>query len=60
MARFISLLIEGTDKNPAFSKSQTLQVNNKDLRLPSHTAVVPLDWDDDGKIDLLVSNKEVV
>ncbi|MEK6678794.1 MAG: hypothetical protein AABY39_05195, partial [Nitrospirota bacterium] len=41
-------------------KSQTLQVNNKELRLPSHTAAIPLDWDDDGKIDLLVSNKEVV
>ena len=51
---------EGTDKNPAFSKSQTLQVNNKDLRLPSHTAAIPFDWDDDGKIDLLVSNKKIV
>jgi hypothetical protein len=50
----------GDNKNHAFGKSQTLQVNNKDLRLPSHTAVVPLDWDDDGKIDLLVSNKKVV
>ncbi|MFZ3064781.1 MAG: VCBS repeat-containing protein [Nitrospirota bacterium] len=51
---------EGNDKNPAFGKSQTLQVNNKDLRLPSHTAAIPFDWDDDGKIDLLVSNKKVV
>ncbi|MBI5042572.1 MAG: VCBS repeat-containing protein [Nitrospirae bacterium] len=51
---------EGDSKNPAFGKSQILQVNNKELRLPSHTAVVPLDWDDDGKIDLLVSNKKVV
>ncbi len=48
---------EGTDKNPAFGKSQTLQVNNKELRLPSHTAVIAMDWDDDGKIDLLVSNR---
>ncbi len=50
----------GDNKNLAFGKAQMLQVNNKDLRLPSHTAVVPLDWDDDGKIDLLVSNKKVV
>ena len=50
----------GDNKNHAFGKSQTLQVNNKDLRLPSHTSVVPLDWDDDGKIDLLVVNKEVI
>ena len=51
---------EGDGKNPAFGKSQTLQVNNKELRLPSHTAVIALDWDDDGKIDLLVSNKKIV
>ncbi len=50
----------GDNKNHAFGKPQTLQVNNKDLRLPSYTSVVPLDWDDDGKIDILVVNKEIV
>lgn len=51
---------EGNDKNPIFSKSRTLQVNNEELRLPSYTSVIALDWDNDGKIDLLVSNKKMV
>jgi WD40 repeat protein len=49
---------EGDGKNPKFSKLQTVQVNNKELKLPNSTSVIALDWDDDGKTDLLVSNKE--
>ena len=51
---------EGSSKVPKFGKPQTLQVNNKEIRLPTNTAVIPIDWDDDGKIDLLVFNKKVV
>lgn len=51
---------EGNAKFPKFGKPQALQVNNKELKLPSPTSVVALDWDDDGKTDLLVSHKEVV
>ncbi len=51
---------EGDSKTPKFNKAQTLQVNNNELKLPGPTSVIALDWDDDGKIDLLVSNKEVV
>ena len=49
---------EGDSKNPKFGKPQLLQVNNKELKLPGPTSVIALDWDDDGKTDLLVSNKE--
>lgn len=49
---------EGGSKNPKFSKPQTVQVNGKELKLPNSTSVVALDWDDDGKTDLLISNKE--
>jgi WD40 repeat protein len=49
---------EGDSKNPKFSKPQTVQVNGKELKLPNSTSVIALDWDDDGKTDLLVSNKE--
>lgn len=49
---------EGDNKNPKFSKPQIVQVNGKELKLPNSTSVVALDWDDDGKTDLLVSNKE--
>lgn len=49
---------EGDSKNPKFGKPQMLQVDNKELKLPGPTSVIALDWDDDGKIDLLVSNKE--
>ncbi len=51
-------LNEGDSKKPKFGKAQTLQVNNKELKLPSPTSVIALDWDDDGKTDLLISNKE--
>lgn len=51
---------EGDSKNPKFSKAQTLQVNNKEFRLPSPTSVIVIDWNDDGKTDLLISNKEIV
>jgi len=37
-----------------------LQENNKELKLPGPTSVIALDWDDDGKADLLVSNKDKV
>ncbi len=49
---------EGDSKTPKFSKPQTVQVNGKELKLPNSTSVIALDWDDDGKTDLLVSNKE--
>ncbi len=49
---------EGDSKNPKFGKPQLLQVNNKELKLPGPTSVIALDWDDDGRADLLVSNKE--
>ena len=49
---------EGDMKNPKFSKPQTVQVSNKEVALPGTTSVVALDWDDDGRTDLLVSNKE--
>ncbi len=48
---------EGDNKNPTFGKAQALQVNNKELKLSSPTSVIAVDWDDDGKTDLLVSNK---
>ena len=48
---------EGDSKNPKFSKPQMLQANNKEVALPGPTSVIALDWDDDGKIDLLVANK---
>ena len=51
---------EGNIKFPKFGKPQTLQVNNKELKLTSPTSVAALDWDDDGKIDLLISNKKMV
>jgi len=51
---------EGNAKFPKFGKAQVLQVNNKELKLPSQTSIAALDWDDDGKIDLLVSNKGLV
>ena len=51
---------EGNSKNPKFGKSQTVHVNNKVLKLPSSTSIIALDWDDDGKIDLLVSHKAVI
>lgn len=50
---------EGDSKNPKFNKPQTVHVNNKELKLPNSTSVIALDWDDDGKIDLLVSHKAV-
>lgn len=51
---------EGDSKTPRFGEFiQTLQVNNKELKLPSRTSVAALDWDDDGKTDLLVSNIKV-
>jgi len=50
---------EGDNKNPKFAKAQTLQVNNKEFKLPSPTSVIAVDWDDDGKTDLLISNKEL-
>lgn len=49
---------EGDSKNPKFSKAQMLQVDNKELKLPNNTSVIAVDWDKDGKTDLLVSNKE--
>jgi hypothetical protein len=49
---------EGDSKNPKFSNAQILQVNNKEFKLPSPTSVIAVDWNDDGKTDLLVSNKE--
>lgn len=51
---------EGNSKNPKFGKPQTLQTNNKEIKLLSQTSVIALDWDDDGKIDLLVSNEATV
>lgn len=50
---------KGDSINPKFGKAQTLQVNNKELKLLSPTSVIAGDWDDDGKTDLLVSNKEI-
>ena len=49
---------EGDSKNPKFGKAQMLQVDNKELKLPSNTSVIAVDWNEDGKTDLLVSNKE--
>ncbi|MFZ3065434.1 MAG: VCBS repeat-containing protein [Nitrospirota bacterium] len=49
---------EGDNKNPKFGKERTLQVNNKEFKLQSPTSVIAVDWDDDGKTDLLVSNRE--
>ena len=49
---------EGDSKSPKFGKPQMLQANNKEVMLPGSTSVIALDWDDDGKTDLLVSNKE--
>ena len=51
---------EGDSKNPKFGNAQTVHVNNKELKLPTPTSVIAVDWDDDGKMDILVSNKEVV
>ena len=51
---------EGSSKNPKFGKAQTLQVNNKEFRLPSPTSVIAVDWNDDGKTDLLISNKGLI
>lgn len=51
---------EGDSKNPKFGKAQAIQVNNKELKLLSPTSVIALDWDDDGKIDLLISNKGLI
>ncbi|MFZ3089417.1 MAG: VCBS repeat-containing protein [Nitrospirota bacterium] len=51
---------EGDNKNPKFSKANTLQANNKELKLQSPTSVIAVDWDDDGKTDLLISNKELI
>jgi hypothetical protein len=51
---------EGDSKNPKFSKPQTVQVNNKELKLLNPTSVIALDWDDDGRTDLLVSHKAVI
>ena len=51
---------EGDSKNPRFSNAQILQVNNKELKLPSPTSVIAVDWDDDGKTDLLISNKGLI
>jgi WD40 repeat protein len=51
---------EGDNKRPLFKKPFTIQVNNKELKLPSPTSVIALDWNDDGKTDLLVANKEIV
>lgn len=51
---------EGSAKAPKFGKAQILQVNNKELKLPSPTSVIAMDWDNDGKMDFLVSNKKVV
>jgi hypothetical protein len=51
---------EGDNKNPTFGKAQTLHVNNKELKLQSPTSIIAVDWDDDGKTDLLVSNKGII
>lgn len=51
---------KGSSKNPKFGKAQTLQVNNKEFKLPSPTSVIAVDWDDDGKTDLLISNKGLI
>jgi hypothetical protein len=48
---------EGDSKNTKFGKPQMLQANNKEVALPGPTSVIALDWDDDGKTDLLVANK---
>ena len=48
---------EGDSKNPKFGKGQILHVNNKEFKFASHSSVAALDWDDDGKIDLLIYNK---
>ena len=48
---------KGDTKNPKFDEVQTLQVNSKELILPYNTSVIALDWDDDGKTDILVSNQ---
>ncbi len=47
---------EGGSKNPIFGSPLTLHVNDVEFKLPSRTSVTALDWDDDGKTDLLVSN----
>lgn len=35
-------------------------INDVEFKLPSRTSVTALDWDDDGRTDLLVSNKEKI
>lgn len=51
---------EGDSKSPQFGKPQTLRmINDVEFKLPSRTSVTALDWDDDGKTDLLVSNIKV-
>ncbi|MFZ3065481.1 MAG: VCBS repeat-containing protein [Nitrospirota bacterium] len=49
---------EGDIKFPKFGNALALQVNNEELKLPSPASVIALDWNDDGKTDLVVSNKE--
>lgn len=51
---------ESDSKNPKFNNALTLQVNNKEFKLPSPTSVIAGDWNEDGKTDLLISNKEIV
>ncbi len=50
---------EGDSKTPRFGKPQALHINDVEFKLPSRTSVIALDWDDDGKTDLLVSNIKV-
>ncbi len=50
---------EGDSRNPRFGEPQTLHINDVEFKLPGRTSVTALDWDDDGKTDLLVSNIRV-
>ncbi len=51
---------EGDVKFPKFGNAQLLRVNNEEMKLQGPTSVIALDWNDDGKTDLLVSTKENV
>lgn len=50
----------GSKGNPAFSRPQLVTIDGKKIQLPGKSSVISLDWDDDGKEDLLISYSVVV
>jgi WD40 repeat protein len=49
---------EGDIKFPKFGNAQVVLVNNEELKLQGPASVIAVDWNDDGKTDLVASNKE--